>query len=81
MRRYTREHGEIRSWAEARGGAPARVKGSTVLRLAFEQLPPNWEPISWGQFFETFEATGLSFFYEDAPASRLCKLTKGERGA
>jgi len=77
MRQYTRQHEVIRAWAEGRGGQPARVRGSEVLRLAFEQLPPNWEAISWDQFFETFERTGQTFMYEDAPGSRICKLTRG----
>ena len=77
MRQYTRQHEVIRAWAEGRGGQPARVRGSEVLRLAFEHLPPNWEAISWDQFFETFERTGQTFMYEDSPGSRICKLTRG----
>jgi hypothetical protein len=77
MRQYTREHATIRSWAEARGGQPARVKGSQVLRLAFERLPPNWESLPWDEFFETFDRGGLVFMFEDTPGSRICKLTKG----
>jgi hypothetical protein len=50
-----------------------------VLRIGFERIPPNWEVISWDQFFEAFDRTGLSFFFEDAAESRICKLTKGER--
>ena len=79
MRLYTREHDLIQRWAEARGGKPARVKGSDVLRLAFDRLPPNWEPISWEQFFQLFERDRLTFLYDDAAGSRICKLTRGER--
>ena len=79
MRRYTRERDVIQSWAEQRGGQPARVKGSDVLRLAFDRLPPNWEAISWDQFFSLFERGRLQLLYDDAPGSRICKLTRGER--
>jgi hypothetical protein len=79
MRLTTRDHATIRAWAEARDGLPAQVKGSTVLRLGFGKLPPNWEPIEWEQFFEAFDQAGLSFLYDDAPSSRLCKLTHGPR--
>ena len=77
MRRTTREHDLIQTWAEARGARPARVRGSAVLRLAFDRLPPNWEAISWEQFFEMFEQGGLELWYEDAAGSRICKLSKG----
>ena len=79
MRRYTRDHEVIRSWTEARGGKPARVKGSRVLRLAFEQVPANWEAISWHDFFETLDRDGQMLLYEDTPGSRMCKLTKGSQ--
>lgn len=79
MRQLIRDHAAIQTWAEARGGRPARVKGSAVLRVAFERLPPNWEAISWEEFFAIFDRSGLWFWYEDAPGSRICKLTRGER--
>ena len=77
MRQYTRQHDAIRGWAEERGGRPARVRGSEVLRLAFEKLPPNWETICWQEFFRTFDRSGQTFMYEDSPGSRICKLTRG----
>lgn len=77
-RRYTRSHETIRRWAEERGGRPARVRGSSdVLRLAFGEVAPNWEPIDWPTFFEVFDRTGLTFIYEDRPGSRVCKLVRG----
>jgi hypothetical protein len=81
MRQTTREHAEIRRWVEERGGRPARVRGSTVLRLAFDELPANWEAIEWQEFFETFDRTGLALWYEDTAGSRLCKLTKVRQSA
>ena len=77
MRQYTREPDVIRTWAQERGGRPARVRGSEVLRLAFEKLPSNWEAISWEEFFQTFDRSGQMFMYEDSPGSRICKLTRG----
>ncbi len=77
MRRYTRDHEAIRAWAEERGGSPARVRGAGVLRIAFGELPPTWEPLDWPAFFAAFDAGRLAFFYEDAPGSRICKLVKG----
>jgi hypothetical protein len=79
MRHYTRERDVIQSWAEQRGGQPARVKGSEVLRLAFDRLPPNWEAISWDQFFTLFERGHLMLLYDDTPGSRICKLTRGRQ--
>jgi hypothetical protein len=79
MRQYSRQHDVIRGWAEERGGRPARVRGSEVLRLAFEKLPPNWETISWQEFFRTFDRSGQTFMYEDSPGSRICKLTRGSQ--
>jgi hypothetical protein len=79
MRHYTREREVIQRWAEQRGGQPARVKGSEVLRLAFDRLPPNWEAISWDQFFSLFERGQLMLLYDDTPGSRICKLTRGKQ--
>ena len=77
LRRYTREHDVIRRWAEERGGRPARVRGAEVLRIAFGQLPPNWEGLDWQTFFSSFDESRLAFLYEDSPDSRICKLVKG----
>jgi len=79
MRSYTRDHDVIRSWAGARGAEPARVKGTQVLRIAFDKLPPNWEAMNWQEFFEIFDRTAQSFLYDDTPGSRICKLTRGPR--
>ena len=76
MRRATRDHEAIRAWAEARDGRPACVKGSAVLRLAFEKLPPNWDALTWDQFFAIFDRGALELQYEDSPGSRICKLTR-----
>jgi len=59
----TRDHEEIRRWAEERGGKPAHVKrtGSEedigVLRIEFPGFggDENLEPISWEDFFAKFD--------------------------
>ena len=76
----TTDHDTIREWAEARGGHPARVKGigdqggAGLLRIDFGEPEPNLEEISWEDFFETFEESGLAFLYQDKEESRFNKL-------
>lgn len=77
MRKYTREHEVIRSWAEERGGRPAQVRGAGVLRISFGPLPRNWEALDWPQFFDQFDQGRLAFLYEEKAGSRICKLVKG----
>ncbi len=84
MRQRTDDHQLIRAWVEERRGTPARVRAAglrrdaaAVLRVAFGPLPATWEPLDWDAFFSAFDAAGLTFLYEDSPASRICKLTKG----
>ena len=82
MGETTTDHAVIRKWAEARGGRPARVKGTGegddagLLRLDFGEPEENLEPIGWEEFFDTFEESGLAFVYEDAPDSRFGKLVR-----
>lgn len=83
----TREHDEIRRWAEERDGYPARVIGTGsgndagLLRIDFEEAEPDdrLERISWEEFFEKFDEKGLSFLYQDKTAdgkvSRFFKFT------
>lgn len=71
--RTTTDHGEIREWAEAHGGRPARVRGTGdggdgagVLRIDFpggageERL----EHVDWDTWFDTFEASNLAALYQ-----------------
>ena len=76
MRQYTADHAVIQEWVEARGGQPARVRGTDVPRFAFSELPPNWEPVSWPEFFTLLERGRLALMYEDTPGSHVCKLVK-----
>jgi hypothetical protein len=82
MGETTTDHEVIRKWAEARGGRPARVKGTGgaedagLLRLDFGAPEENLETIEWEEFFDTFDESGLAFVYDDAPDSRFGKLVR-----
>jgi len=74
----TTDHDEIRRWVEARGGQPARVKGTGakgdpgMLRIDFPGFSGEGrlEPISWEEFFRAFEDNELAFVYQDKKKSR-----------
>ena len=78
--KVTTNHSEIQKWAEERGGAPARVKGtnegksSGILRIDYEGFSgeDSLEEISWEEFFDGFEKNKLAFLYQD-------KLSGGEK--
>lgn len=77
----TTNHDKIKSWAEARDGHPARVKGSGeggILRIDFGKPEDSLEEISWEQFFEIFDENKLEFLYqdktEDGKTSRFSKF-------
>lgn len=78
----------IRKWAEERGGRPARVKGTEdesgegILRFDFGEPDEKLEPISWEEFFKTFEDRKLALLYQDRTAdgkiSRFFKFVRRE---
>lgn len=80
----TLDHDKIRRWVEARGGRPARVKGTGsardagLLRIDFGDPDEGLEAISWDAFFAQFETSELRFLYqdktEDGAESRFNKL-------
>ena len=75
LSKTTQDHDEIRSWAEARGAKPAEVastekNGQTgILRIEFPKATnhndANLKEISWDEFFEKFDASGLALVYQD----------------
>jgi hypothetical protein len=87
----TTDHDEIRRWVEEHGGRPAAVRGTGdgddpgVLRIDFpggageEEL----EPISWDQWFEKFDESGLALLYQEHKSngedSTFFKLVSRER--
>lgn len=78
----TVDHDTIRKWVEARGGAPARVRGTGgksdagLLRVDFGPQEERLEKISWAEFFETFERNKLAFLYQEEDDSRFNKLIR-----
>jgi len=67
----TTDHEEIRKWAEARDGHPAKVdtggKGG-ILRIDFGEPEDNLEQISWDEFFQIFDENELAFLYQGKTA-------------
>ena len=69
------DHEEIRQWAEARGGFPARVKGTGgeddvgMIRIDFPGYSGegSLERISWEEWFEKFEERELALVVENQP--------------
>ena len=86
LTKSTTNHEGIRRWVEARGGHPARVKGtevkgsSGVLLIDYPGYSGTQilEAISWDEFFKGFEENELAFLYEDEKKadiqSRFSKL-------
>lgn len=93
LTRTTRDHEEIRRWAEERGGKPAHVKATGsendigILRIDFPGYSGqgSLETISWEQFFEKFDERGLSLLYQEETAggarSNFNKLVSAETAA
>jgi hypothetical protein len=84
--KVTTDHEVIQQWVEARGGQPARVKGTGskqgfgLLRIDFPGYSgeDTLETISWEEFFAAFEENKLAFLYQDktkdGSESRFSKL-------
>ncbi|HWF48217.1 MAG TPA: hypothetical protein VG168_14505 [Bryobacteraceae bacterium] len=77
LSKTTRDHDEIRKWAEARGGKPAHVKATGskddvgILRIDFPGYSGegSLEPITWEQFFQKFDERNLALVYQEKTAS------------
>jgi hypothetical protein len=67
----TTDHDEIRRWADKRGGRPSVVrthgKGG-ILRFDFGDKDEELEEISWDEFFQIFDESGLVFLHQDKTA-------------
>ena len=78
----TTDHDVIRQWIEDRGGRPARVaataskrQGSTgILRVDFAEPDEALEPISWEDFFRTFDQQKLAFLHQTEAGNRFSKF-------
>ncbi len=88
----TTDHNVIRRWAEERGGKPASVRGTErkgeeagLLRIDFPGYSGEntLEPISWDDFFEKFDESGLAFLYQEqtkeGEPSRFFKFIANEK--
>lgn len=72
----TRDHEEIRKWAEQRGGKPSHVKSTGnkedigILRIDFPGYSGegSLEPISWEEWFKKFDERNLSLLYQEETA-------------
>ncbi|NGP18605.1 hypothetical protein [Devosia aurantiaca] len=67
----TTDHDEIREWAEARDGHPAKVDTGGeggILRIDFGKPEDNLEAIEWDEFFDIFDENNLAFLYQDRTA-------------
>lgn len=78
----TTDHDFIRKWIEQRGGRPSRVKGTEsrdgegILRVDFAEPDDKLEPISWEEFFQTFEDRELAFLHQDKQGDRTSRFFK-----
>ena len=76
----TTDHEEIKRWIEERGGQPARVEGTNLLRVNFPGFSgeQTLEPLDWGEFFRIFDENNLAFLYQektkDGGESRFSKF-------
>lgn len=64
----TTDHDEIRKWAEARQGRPAKVRTSGsggILRIDFGEPEEELDAIEWEEFFDIFEKNNLAFLRQD----------------
>jgi len=79
LSKTTQDHDEIRQWAEQRGAVPSQVsstgrKGETgILRFEFPDAKnaddSALNEISWDEFFEKFDASGLALVYQEKTAA------------
>src|SRR5436190_20133322 len=71
--RTTWDHEEIRRWAEARDGVPARVRGTGdvdepgMIQLDFPGYTgrESLEEISWEEWFNSFDRNNLALVYQE----------------
>jgi hypothetical protein len=74
----TRDHEEIRRWADARHAVPCEVSGTEsggstgILRFEFSDAPNRndnrLQEISWEDFFEKFDNSNLELLYQETTA-------------
>src|SRR3712207_1133106 len=76
----TRDHETIRRWAESRGGHPAMVEGTEILRFDFREPDAKLTQVSWEDFFRVFDDREIEFLYQeqthDGGKSRFFKFVR-----
>lgn len=78
LSKTTRDHDEIRRWAEERGAVPSEVASTErseepgILRFHFPGAPNRndgkLKEISWDAFFEKFDENDLELLYQEKTA-------------
>lgn len=78
LSKTTRDHDEIRRWAEERGAVPSEVASTErsdepgILRFQFRGAPnrkdDKLKEISWDAFFEKFDENNLELLYQEETA-------------
>ena len=80
----TTDHDEIKRWIQERGGQPARVEGTNLLRIDYPGFSgeQSLEPMDWNEFFRVFDENNLVFLYQeqtkDGGESRFSKFVDRE---
>jgi hypothetical protein len=81
----TKNHDEIRRWAEERGGIPTVVEGTGgLLRIDFVRgrksggRDPRLHEVPWDEWFRVFDENDLVFLYSPRKESRFFKLVYPE---
>ena len=82
----TRDHDEIRQWADRFGAVPAEIKPRkfdgqpSILYFLFGEAgqgTPELQPISWESFFAQFDLLRLAFAYDaETPRFNIVKVEK-----
>lgn len=91
--KMTRNHDEIRKWAQEHGAIPCEVAGmdrngdASVLRFEFSNAPNrsgNVKEVSWDEFFTKFDQNNLQLLYQDQSGdgarSNFNKIIRAEQG-
>lgn len=87
--KMTRNHDEIRRWAQEHGAIPCEVAGmdrngdASVLRFEFSNAPNrsgNVKEVSWDEFFTKFDQNNLQLLYQDQNGSNFNKIIRAEQG-
>lgn len=79
LSKNTKDHDEIRRWAESRGAIPSEVATTHtdsepgILRFQFPRAAKKNDSalreISWDEFFEKFDESDLALVYQEKTAS------------